>query len=106
MDCLQSHMKEEEVEDWYCSNCKKLTKGRKKLDLWKLPDTLVIHIKRFFQHPRYQIWLKRDVNVEYPIKNLDLSELVLERGENRYVLVAISNHLGNMSCGHCKCTIF
>jgi len=32
---------------WYCGNCKKHQRASKKLDIWKLPDTLMVHLKRF-----------------------------------------------------------
>ncbi|EAY75361.1 hypothetical protein OsI_03257 [Oryza sativa Indica Group] len=32
---------------WYCPCCKKHQQAMKKLDLWRLPEVLVIHLKRF-----------------------------------------------------------
>ena len=31
----------------YCPQCKELKQATKKFDLWKLPQVLVIHLKRF-----------------------------------------------------------
>ena len=31
----------------YCPDCKDFMQGSKKFDLWKLPEILVIHLKRF-----------------------------------------------------------
>lgn len=47
---LQLFTSEEELvggDQWYCSRCKKFRDATKKFDLWKLPDILIIHLKRF-----------------------------------------------------------
>ena len=31
----------------YCPQCKDMKQATKKFDLWKLPEVLVIHLKRF-----------------------------------------------------------
>jgi len=50
----------------YCPKCKKHQQATKKFDLWSLPDTLIIHLKRF-SYNRY--WRdKIDALVEFPIK--------------------------------------
>ena len=36
----------------YCPECKDFVQASKKFDLWKLPDILVIHLKRF-SYDRY-----------------------------------------------------
>lgn len=50
-ECLDLFVQEEKLgstESWYCSKCKEHQEGAgKKLDLWKLPDVLVVHLKRF-----------------------------------------------------------
>uniref|UniRef100_A0A453BM34 USP domain-containing protein n=1 Tax=Aegilops tauschii subsp. strangulata TaxID=200361 RepID=A0A453BM34_AEGTS len=46
--CLEAFLKEEPLgpEDmWYCPCCKKHQQAMKKLDLWRLPEVLVIHLK-------------------------------------------------------------
>jgi ubiquitin C-terminal hydrolase len=48
--CLASFLKEEPlgVDDmWYCPTCKTHRQASKKLDLWRLPEVLVVHLKRF-----------------------------------------------------------
>ncbi|XP_031697406.1 ubiquitin carboxyl-terminal hydrolase 11, partial [Anarrhichthys ocellatus] len=37
----------EEENPWYCPVCKKHQLATKKLDLWSLPEVLIIHLKRF-----------------------------------------------------------
>ncbi|XP_050371487.1 ubiquitin carboxyl-terminal hydrolase 8 [Argentina anserina] len=102
--CLEAFLKEEPLgpEDmWYCPGCKKHCQASKKLDLWRLPEILVIHLKRF----SYSRFLKNKLEtyVDFPVDDLDLSTYIAYRtGElsNRYMLYAVSNHYGSMGGGH------
>ncbi|KAF9133484.1 CSN-associated deubiquitinating enzyme Ubp12 [Mortierella sp. 14UC] len=103
-DCLAEYTKEEQLgeEDlWYCPNCKKHQQATKKLDIWRLPDILVVHLKRF-SHTR--AWRdKIDALVDFPIHGLDLSGKTLkeeDREENVYDLFGVSNHMGGLGGGH------
>jgi hypothetical protein len=49
-DCVEAFTGKETLrptEAWYCPTCKKHQCAEKKFDLWRLPDTLIIHLKRF-----------------------------------------------------------
>ncbi|KAJ0565226.1 putative ubiquitinyl hydrolase 1 [Helianthus annuus] len=103
--CLDAFLKEEPLgpEDmWYCPGCKEHRQATKKLDLWRLPDIIVFHLKRF----SYSRFLKNklDTFVNFPIHNLDLSKYVKNKdpsgGVNVYELYAISNHYGGLGGGH------
>ncbi|XP_068634550.1 ubiquitin carboxyl-terminal hydrolase 8-like isoform X4 [Aristolochia californica] len=102
--CLEAFLKEEPLgpEDmWYCPSCKKHRQASKKLDLWRLPKILVIHLKRF-SYSRYSK-NKLETFVDFPIHDLDLSKYIAHRSEefpNPYVLYAVSNHYGSMGSGH------
>ncbi|KAF9329552.1 CSN-associated deubiquitinating enzyme Ubp12 [Podila minutissima] len=103
-DCLMEYTKEEQLgeEDlWYCPNCKKHQQATKKLDIWRLPDILVVHLKRF-SHTR--AWRdKIDALVDFPIHGLDLSGKALkeeDQNENVYDLYGVSNHMGGLGGGH------
>ncbi|KAF9311132.1 CSN-associated deubiquitinating enzyme Ubp12 [Podila horticola] len=103
-DCLMEYTKEEQLgeEDlWYCPNCKKHQQATKKLDIWRLPDILVVHLKRF-SHTR--AWRdKIDAFVDFPIHGLDLSGKALreeDQNENVYDLYGVSNHMGGLGGGH------
>ncbi|KAJ3089286.1 Ubiquitin carboxyl-terminal hydrolase 15, partial [Quaeritorhiza haematococci] len=87
-ECLRLHMKEEEVDEWYCPRCKRHTHGIKKLDLWSLPEVLIVHLKRFVQHPNMPgIWSKRDVPVDFEPVDFDLGEFVLGGRQEKGVKV-------------------
>eukprot|EP00842_Homolaphlyctis_polyrhiza_P004770 jgi/Hompol1/5294/HPOL_001256-RA len=73
-DCLAQHLKVEDIDEWYCSRCKTHTQGTKKLDLWKLPEILIVHLKRFLLHPRLQVWTKLESNVSFPVDDFHAGE--------------------------------
>ena len=64
-----------EAEDsWFCSKCKRHVQANKKLDLWAVPEVLVVHLKRFFFTRARRD--KLDVQVEFPLENWDLSDVL------------------------------
>ena len=67
------------------------------MDIYKLPDTLIIHIKRFKQSGYFST--KNNRLVEFPIQGLDMSAFCLSEG-GIYDLYAISNHYGSLGGGH------
>ncbi|XP_022958477.1 ubiquitin carboxyl-terminal hydrolase 9-like isoform X2 [Cucurbita moschata] len=101
--CLEAFLTEEPLgpdDMWYCPVCKEHGQATKKLDLWKLPEIIVFHLKRF----SYRRYLKRklDTFVDFPIHNLDLSKYVKSNDGKSYLynLYAISNHNGGLGRGH------
>lgn len=94
----------EEENPWYCPTCKKHQLATKKLDLWSLPEVLIIHLKRF-SYTKYSRE-KLDTLVEFPIRNLDFSEFIIKpqigaKSESFvYDLIAVSNHYGGLRDGH------
>ncbi|GMH29092.1 hypothetical protein Nepgr_030935 [Nepenthes gracilis] len=102
--CLEAFLKEEPLgpEDmWYCPKCKKHRQASKKLDLWRLPEILVFHLKRF----AYSRFLKSKLEtyVDFPVTDLDLSGFIANNNNTSlcsYVLYAVSNHYGSMGGGH------
>lgn len=122
-DCLDDFTKEEKLgEDdlWYCPRCKKHQQATKKFDLWKAPDVLVVHLKRFSNSRAMRD--KIDTFVDFPIEGLDLTEMVgekllakklLAKGEDVealglsaseepliYDLFGVDEHMGGLGGGH------
>ncbi|EGR34211.1 ubiquitin specific peptidase 8, putative, partial [Ichthyophthirius multifiliis] len=102
-ECIQEFTKEEYLDQnewWYCFKCKKNRKSTKQIDLWKLPNILIIHLKRF----RFDKNIKAKIKnfVDFPIQNFDLQPYTIGRQRDQpiYDLFAISNHEGNLSSGH------
>ncbi|XP_078729944.1 ubiquitin carboxyl-terminal hydrolase 32 isoform X2 [Lampetra fluviatilis] len=78
--CLQAFTKEEELgedELYYCSKCRAHRLASKKLDIWRLPPSLIIHLKRFqFVNGR---WIKSHKIVKFPRRGLDPSAFLAPR---------------------------
>jgi ubiquitin carboxyl-terminal hydrolase 4/11/15 len=103
-DCLDEFGREEilsENDAWYCPRCKEHRRASKKFELWKAPDILVIHLKRFAAHGRLRD--KLDVHVNFPVEGLDLSDRVVVKDDGKdpvYDLFAVDNHYGGLGGGH------
>uniref|UniRef100_A0A667IIN5 Ubiquitin carboxyl-terminal hydrolase 32 n=1 Tax=Lynx canadensis TaxID=61383 RepID=A0A667IIN5_LYNCA len=78
--CLRAFTSEEELgenEMYYCSKCKTHCLATKKLDLWRLPPILIIHLKRFqFVNGR---WIKSQKIVKFPRESFDPSAFLVPR---------------------------
>jgi len=102
-DCLDEFSREEilSAEDpWYCPRCKEHRRASKKFELWKCPDILVIHLKRFSSSRSFRD--KIDAQIGCPIEGLDLSQRVgfTEGKPMIYDLIAVDNHYGGLGGGH------
>ncbi|KAM7410760.1 hypothetical protein PAMA_020952 [Pampus argenteus] len=106
-ECIQLFTTVETLEEenpWYCPVCKKHQLATKKLDLWSLPEVLIIHLKRF-SYTKFTRE-KLDSIVDFPLRDLDFSDCLLRKslsnGEppSRYDLIAVSNHYGGLRDGH------
>lgn len=102
-DCLDEFAKEEILsadDPWFCPKCKEHRRASKKFELWKCPDILVIHLKRFSSSRSFRD--KIDVMIDCPVEGLDLSTRVgiNEGKEMIYDLFAVDNHYGGLGGGH------
>lgn len=103
-DCLDEFGKSETLSEndaWYCPRCKEHRRATKTFELWKSPDILVIHLKRFSAQGRLRD--KLDVHVDFPVEGLDLTSRVAmqEDGESPiYDLFGVDNHYGGLGGGH------
>ena len=94
----------------YCSWCKKHQDSYKKMDIYKLPNILIIQLKRFNKEEnivsgvgKYISSSKNQDFVDFPIRGLDMGKYLLDwDNENGYVydLYAVSNHIGSLYGGH------
>ncbi|XP_061391651.1 ubiquitin carboxyl-terminal hydrolase 32 [Musca vetustissima] len=68
--CLRAFTSEEKLEQWYhCSHCKGKKPATKKLQIWKLPPILIIHLKRF--NCVNNKWVKSQKVVHFPLDDFD-----------------------------------
>jgi ubiquitin carboxyl-terminal hydrolase 4/11/15 len=103
-DCIKAFTHEEILSDqdpWYCSECKEFRQAKKKFDLWKLPNILIVHLKRFSYT---RMWRdKISTLVDFPITGLDMSTFCSNtehKDDAIYDLYGISNHMGGLGGGH------
>ncbi|XP_054627618.1 ubiquitin carboxyl-terminal hydrolase 8 isoform X2 [Dunckerocampus dactyliophorus] len=102
-DCLRMFSKEERLTDnnkVFCRHCKAHRDSTKKLEIWKVPPILLVHLKRFSYEGRWK--QKLQTSVDFPLDTLDLSQYVIGPKQNlkRYSLFGVSNHYGGLDGGH------
>jgi hypothetical protein len=84
----------------FCPHCRDFFRATKKMDLWSVPEILVLHLKRFYTKGAYQ--RKLDINCEYP-EQIDMREFVIGPQNARtltYRLVGLISHSGGLGGGH------
>ncbi|KAJ2906233.1 ubiquitin carboxyl-terminal hydrolase-like protein [Zalerion maritima] len=102
--CLEEFEKEEilaEEDQWYCPRCKDHVRASKKFELWKTPDILIVHLKRFSNSGYRRD--KIDITVDFEIEGLDLTHRVIDKTDGKeeiYDLIAVDNHWGGLGGGH------
>jgi ubiquitin carboxyl-terminal hydrolase 4/11/15 len=111
-DCFISFQRAERLDEentWYCSECREHVQPLKTMQLFKLPNILVVHLKRF----EYKHMFRRDkldTFVRFPLDGLDLGKhcatdahsSFIDRGSipAEYDLFAVVNHYGRLGFGH------
>ncbi|KAI8821395.1 uncharacterized protein EV422DRAFT_40737 [Fimicolochytrium jonesii] len=103
-DCLSDFGADEILEDLYsCANCKARRVASKTLKVYRCPEILVLHLKRF-KYISYDTQEKIEANVEFPLENLRLGGLLSDvEGHDTnavYDLFGIINHFGVPGGGH------
>ncbi|ORY02564.1 hypothetical protein BCR34DRAFT_605535 [Clohesyomyces aquaticus] len=102
-ECFAETSKSEILSEdnaWYCNRCKELRRATKTLEIWTVPDILVVHLKRFSAHRTFRD--KIEALVDFPTEGLDLGGKVglPEDKELVYDLFAVDNHFGGLGGGH------
>jgi Ubiquitin carboxyl-terminal hydrolase len=119
--CLTEFCKVQKLpmsDNWVCPRCKVIREGGQNMNLWRIPDLLTFHIKRFNMSARWHEKITTKVN--FPMTGLDLSEWchpespVLQDKATKdasciYDLIGVMNHYGSLTGGHyvatCKATL-
>jgi ubiquitin carboxyl-terminal hydrolase 8 len=99
-DCLGNFMKVEHLDDdnkYKCEKCNVMTNAEKKLNIVDTSEYLIINLKRFEYVDSDRI-IKKNVLVDFPIDNLDMSKYI--KNGKRYRLYSTSNHIGSRNAGH------
>eukprot|EP00041_Stephanoeca_diplocostata_P007956 m.113969 g.113969 ORF g.113969 m.113969 type:complete len:1012 (+) comp17112_c0_seq1:122-3157(+) len=103
-ECFELFQREEVLgadNMWYCPQCKEHQCAQKRMELWTLPEVLIVHLKRFSQDR----WHRRKVTtmVDFPFEGLDLGRHLrgpAGDGQHVYELTGVVNHTGYMGGGH------
>ena len=116
-ECFKEFSKEEVLEtERYCSNCKAHRQVKKTMNLWRLPEVLILGLKRYKQGPGIDMWgggniqrKKIDNFIDFPLEGLNVRPYLSSRNpllsgfspdECTYDLFAVCNHYGRMGFGH------
>jgi ubiquitin carboxyl-terminal hydrolase 4/11/15 len=106
-NCFSAFSNPEKLDrdnSWKCPHCKKNVEATKKMEIFKVPQILIIHLKRF-----KSLGMSREkINsaVSFPREGLDIREFVLGHDPGLYDLFAVSNHFGTLAGGHYTATVF
>ncbi|ETI47255.1 hypothetical protein L915_08326 [Phytophthora nicotianae] len=79
--CMEIFTAKETIPEAYCGHCKTLHPATKKMDLWRLPPLLVIHLKRFC----FTQVSRRKLHhlVDFPLRGLQFGDFVARKREPR-----------------------
>jgi hypothetical protein len=116
-ECLTEFCKEQELtlhDCWRCPQCKDFREGKQNMSLWRLPDLLTFHVKRFNASSRWREKISTKIN--FPLTGLDLTDWCHDESPTLdpedscvYDLIGVLNHYGSMTGGHyvasCRATI-
>ena len=108
-ECFADFSKPETLDRdnlWYCSGCKEHVQATKTMKLMRLPEILIVQLKRFEWNNAF-FSEKINTLIDYPLNGLDMSQHcidpsnALRTGEKPiYDLYSVSNHFGRMGFGH------
>ena len=111
-DCLKSFTGAEELDEnsWHCEKCDKLSSSSVSSSLSRLPDLLIMHIKRFGMTARFREKIR--AKVTFPLTSLDMKPFITPstaagtiRPNRKYSSQwkCISNHA--LHCSALLCTV-
>ncbi|GMF42542.1 unnamed protein product [Phytophthora fragariaefolia] len=104
-DCLKAYTEQEFLSDdaaYYCAKCKTHRSVSKRISVYRLPNVLVLHLKRF----SFSTFSRDKVStsISFPAQSLDLAEYcandAVVDGSTLYDLTGIVHHMGSLNGGH------
>jgi ubiquitin C-terminal hydrolase len=103
-DCLDLFCNDELLDGenmWLDETQNKKIEVKKKIVFWKLPDILIVVLKRFHFVKKTNQNKKKYMLIDVPIKELDLTKYMIHKTKNVYELFGVCNHMGKGSdSGH------
>ena len=99
-ECLDMYTGEEVLENensYEIEKGKEKIKATRKIQFWKLPNVLIISVKRFSNKLK-----KNQCLVDFPLADLDMSKYVIGYNKKDYIydLFGVCNHTGGTLGGH------
>ena len=105
--CIEAFNKWETLDEnnlWYCRKCQDSVQARKKMELFRVPPILIIHLKRFKTKETGRFGGSGDrlnTLVDFPLTGLDISQFTKTLDiKPIYDLYAVCNHIGSAGFGH------
>ena len=101
--CFEEFTKVQTLDEnnlYMCPKCKIDIAAKNKIELYKIPKILIIHLKRFENGQKIKTF------IDFPINNLDISPFISRSSPHhsnpsiKYDLFAVSNHYGELEYGH------
>ncbi|KAL3119439.1 hypothetical protein niasHT_002527 [Heterodera trifolii] len=86
-DCIEAHFSS--------------TPATRSTKIWKIPEILIVHLKRFSQNDGN--FVKNEVEVTFNVNELNLSPYIHEMSplpNSAFTLYAMTNHSGSLNIGH------
>ena len=99
-ECLLDFSAEEKLSGdnvWRCEKCKENKSSKKKMEIWKAPNVLIVQLKRF----RFGKDKLRNL-INYPLVDLAINDITgeYESDDLKYDLFAVNCHIGGVFGGH------
>lgn len=106
LECFSYPDKLDKLNEWFCPTCRKLVRAIARLDIWSVPDNLILHLKRFvYKDGNYK---KVFGKINFP-EVIDMQPFVRGPQKNeslKYRVHAVINHIGTMNGGHYTTSAF
>ncbi|MCF7799855.1 pentapeptide repeat-containing protein [Candidatus Babeliales bacterium] len=103
---IKNYFENSEISGYRCDGCQKTVNAHQEHKLKRLPDSLMIQLKRFKRQSNGST-SKVDTNIKFPLQDLDVTNYLTEDAKNlmgeklyRYDLVGFIAHNGILSSGH------
>lgn len=113
-DMMESFQCKEKLEGdnmWFCKECNQLQLPSTRINIYRPPKYLIIHLKRFKTDHKLKTAEKNSIVVDYEINNFDMRRYVIGPHKDKavYDLYGMIQHFGNdVNSGHyiAKCKHF
>ncbi|KAF7494757.1 Ubiquitin carboxyl-terminal hydrolase 8 [Sarcoptes scabiei] len=99
-NCINLFLRRERISneaEWQCQECKQKRDAEKCTIIWRLPQILIIHLKRFTYDGMWR--QKISTFVDFPLDNLIIEAQNGQKNQS-YSLYSVVNHFGSLEGGH------